>query len=849
MSRPSIEELLQRAGDVLREKGFIFEEPLRYDGKVYCNTTEKPHGHKASYTIDLGSHPRIRLKWYYRSSDDWEVVHLCEAGPMTPEERIAYKARQVAARVQREKEADDAAKKAQEQVVKWCRPADGTEAYCRAKRIPAVPGLLTMKHGDVVVVVARNARNEVRFLQRIWFDTELQRFAKSFTKRCAPRGCFFDIPGNGACADVYICEGAADGASIWTAMRGECWVIVAFDCGNLLPAAKALIDEGRLNGSDCIFVADDDRGRPPRPDGSPDNPGVRHAIAAARAVGGWFCVPARETDEPATKDANDVFAMLGQDVLMERLGEKMKAPEPQPGDAADMFCEPDLDTMPDYMDEDLQEPAPEPMPLHRTAPPQAPYPVDAFGPFAGTVKVLSDRCYVHPSVAGVVVLCSLSLLVQRLYNAKCPDYDFTPLSLFGLSVMESGGGKDLVERLALKPMKDWEREQKPEYEKLMEAYTLEEKVFQKAVRMLEKRFQNADKFDRDQYKAELAELEKTKPIFPVQPVLTSGDLNMEGLYRLLKEQTPSHGIMGAEGGILFGGLAFQTENRMRTQGMLCTAWSNGELDKGRMGEGVSKIWNRRVCMDLLLQPNVAEELFADRGMVTQGFLPRFLVTWPEIMGRDLPGTDIASLPEMQAYYQSCTELLARKPPENDIPGSELVLDALTLDGEAYGMYRDFYRWAEASIVSGGRYEPVRGFARRTAEQAMRIAGVLTAAWTPYSCRVSPEAMDAGMRIASWHLDEALRITLGESEPPKLKTADSLMRWAAARSIGRVSIRQIQQFGPNSIRTKAAAEEAVQTLLDHGWLHPAGRGEVWMGDGKTAVARHTFTVVPGYGQQS
>lgn len=862
MARPSNEELLRIAHGILIDNGFVLDGPVLADGtRHYCNTSEKPRGHKASYTVHLGVRPRVRLKWHYRSEpDDWKVVPLCDAGPLSPEQEAAYRAERARAQAMRAQEAEAAAEQARDRLRRWCVPASGEVPYLKAKKLLPVPNLWTMRHGGTLVVPARNAKGEVRLLQYIWYDRRGRQFTKVFTRGCSPQGCSFEIEGRGEY--TFLCEGLADGISIHQATG--CRVIVAFNCGNLLPVAQALIAAGRLDGARTVIVCDNDWAHKPREDGTPCNPGIQHGVAAARAIGALICVPVRDGEKAEgvllMKDADDVRRKLGADVLAERLREVEYPPEPQPDDAPpppmdpDMFPDPDIDAMPEYMDlpdGPAEGPEQEPLPLCRPAPPQADYPVNAFGPFAGTVRVLSECCYVHPSVAGIVVLCSLSLLVQRLYNVRCPDFDFTPTSLYGLSVMESGGGKDQVEGLALRPMREWEQARKPEYDAQRQAYALEQKVFQKAAQMLEKRFQNADKFDQDQYRAELKELEKSKPLPPVQPVLTTGDLNMEGLFRLLQEMSPSHGIMGAEGGILFGGLAFQQENRMRTQGMLCAAWSKGELDKGRKTDGVSKLWNRRVCMDLLLQANIAEELFADKGMVTQGFLPRFLITWPEVVGRDLPGVDIASLPEMQSYYEACRELMARRPPENDMPGSELELDSLELRGEAYAMYGDFYREIEAAIVPGGRYEPVRAYARRGAEQAMRIAGVLTAAWEPYGGEVTVEAMEAGIAIARWHLDEVLRIATGEARPAKIRAADALMRWFEAKGIDRTSTSQLMLYGPSAVgRTRDEVREVIKTLMDHGWLRKAGPGFVRMGDGgKTARARETYAVVQGYGRQS
>lgn len=857
MDRPNNEELLRIAHGILIDNGFVLDGPVLADGtRHYCNTSEKPRGHKASYTVHLGVRPRVRLKWHYRSEpDDWKVVPLCDAGPLSPEQEAAYRAERARAQAMRAQEAEAAAEQARDRLRRWCVPASGEVPYLKAKKLLPVPNLWTMRHGGTLVVPARNAKGEVRLLQYIWYDRRARQFTKVFTRGCSPQGCSFEIEGRGEY--TFLCEGLADGISIHQATG--CRVIVAFNCGNLLPVAQALIAAGRLDGARTVIVCDNDWAHKPREDGTPCNPGIQHGVAAARAIGALICVPVRDGEKAEgvllMKDADDVRRKLGADVLAARLREVEYPPEPQPDDAPpppmdpDMFPDPDIDAMPEYMDMmdgPAEGPEQEPLPLRRPAPLQADYPVEAFGELAGAVEVLASQCYVHPSVAGIVVLCSLSLLAQRLFNVKSRLYT-TPLSLYGLPVMESGGGKDVVEGLALRVVEEWEREQEKEYEAKRTEYQLKEKAYQKSLRLLEKRHTGAGStFDPKGYADDLRVLEASRDPAPIQPLLTSDDLNVEGLYRLLKEGMPSHGIFGTEGGVLFGGLAFQQENRMRSQGVLCGVWSKGEMRKLRMVEGLSMLRDRRVCLCLLMQPSVAEKLLGDVEMVTQGFLPRCLLTWPAPMSRDVADVDVASLPEMQPYYDACRALLDLKPPQDDRPGEGLDLRPLSLSGEVFHAYRAFYRELEKAILPGERYEPIRAYARRGAEQAVRIAGVLTAAWAPFSADVPAEAMEAGIRLARWHLDEALRVTLCEAEPPKIKAADTLLRWLWSKGHGVTSTLQVLRYGPGSLRTKEAVDEAMATLVEHGWLKPAGPGFVPMGDGgKTARAKRSYRVVAGH----
>lgn len=108
---------------------------------------------------------------------------------------------------------------------------------------------------------------------------------KRFTAGCAKRGASHRIPGHG---QAVLCEGYATGASIHMATRRP--VVIAFDCGNLKPAAEWHDDIG--------FVAADN-------DLTEGNPGVLHATSAAAAADAQLVVA------PPGMDWNDVHQSQG----------------------------------------------------------------------------------------------------------------------------------------------------------------------------------------------------------------------------------------------------------------------------------------------------------------------------------------------------------------------------------------------------------------------------------------------------------------------------------------------------------------------------------------------------------
>jgi putative DNA primase/helicase len=112
---------------------------------------------------------------------------------------------------------------------------------------------------------------------------------KRFTRGCAKRGAYHIVRGSMTRPPV-LCEGYATGASIRMATGLE--VIVAFDCGNLMPVARQQLGIG-------IVAADNDL--------TEGNPGLNAAQQAALACGAVVRVP------PAGMDFNDVHAERGLD--------------------------------------------------------------------------------------------------------------------------------------------------------------------------------------------------------------------------------------------------------------------------------------------------------------------------------------------------------------------------------------------------------------------------------------------------------------------------------------------------------------------------------------------------------
>lgn len=127
---------------------------------------------------------------------------------------------------------------------------------------------------------------------RIWTLEGIDVFGtKQFMPGGSKAGHFYAIGTNIAFSTILIAEGFATGASLHEATGYP--TVIAFDCGNLERVARAVRETNR--SARIVICADNDSGV----DG---NPGMTHALAAARAIEGELAVP----PEPF-KDFNDAW--------------------------------------------------------------------------------------------------------------------------------------------------------------------------------------------------------------------------------------------------------------------------------------------------------------------------------------------------------------------------------------------------------------------------------------------------------------------------------------------------------------------------------------------------------------
>ncbi|MBF0614211.1 MAG: DUF3987 domain-containing protein [Magnetococcales bacterium] len=580
---------------------------------------------------------------------------------------------------------------------------------------------------------------------------------------------------------ICIAEGYATGASIHKATGYQ--TIVAVDCGNLLPVAKAVrVQHPRHTIALC---ADDDHQ-------TSGNPGLSKAKSAAQAVGGHLVTPRFGDDRPeGATDFNDLYKHFGSDAVKE--------------------CIKDTKWVARNDENELNQIEwPGPQPLTSKIEPE-PYPLDALPNTirAAVEEVLGFVKAPIPMVASSA-LAALSLACQAHIDAKRAEKLHGPVGLFLLTIADSGERKSTCDSFFTKPIRDYEEAQAEAAQPVLKdhnadigAWEAKKTGIKEKIRQLAKE----QKATMDMESA-LRELEHNKPEPPRIPRLLYADATPEALAYGLAKQWPSGGVVSAEAGIVFGSHSMGKDSIMRNLGLLNQLWDGTSLTIDRRSTESFIVRGARLTVALQVQEPTLREFLIRSGPLARGtgFLARFLVAWPESTQGQRPFTDPpANWPHLAAFHHRITEILNQPAPINE--DGALTPAMLSLAPDAKKEWISYHDAIERELAGGGELYDVRDVASKSADNAARLAALFQM-FKGAGGAIGADAFEGASRITAWHLSEARRFFGELALPVELADAVQLDSWlikhCRQKPMHFVTTRDAQRLGPIRDKEKLAA---------------------------------------------
>ena len=461
---------------------------------------------------------------------------------------------------------------------------------------------------------------------------------------------------------------------------------------------------------------------------------------------------------------------------------------------------------------------PEPLPLLPELEKPAPYPLSAVGDLIGdAAKAIVEAVQVPDALAAQSVLSAAAMAAQAHGNVQRAGQQI-PLSLFALTVAESGDRKSAADRLALQAHQQHQRELLEQYKADAKQYRDQRDAYQKArANILDKA-----KGDPESVADDLGKL--LEPEAPPSPFILSEEPTLEGLQKSLLRGHPSQGLFSDEGGQFFGGHATKPENALKSVAGLSKLWDGAPISRTRASEGESSArFGCRLSAHLMIQPIVATEVLSNPVMQGQGFLARFLIAWPESLAgtRFYRDADPSRDRRLSRYWQRMACLLAQEPIKDE--NGELTPPTLVLEPAALAAWIEEHDAIERQLGQGGDMQEIKPTAAKGAENLLRIAGVFAVVeGKPTIC---VELIKRAGELVRWYLGEALRLTNPSKVDQQLLQAQRLLDWLLTNQRHSFDARTLQREGPPFIRKSAKQRDSIlAVLVEHRWLHTV--------DGKT-----------------
>ena len=327
---------------------------------------------------------------------------------------------------------------------------------------------------------------------------------------------------------------------------------------------------------------------------------------------------------------------------------------------------------------------------------------------------------------------------------------------------------------------------------------------------------------------------------PPSPERTVTEPTFEGLTRLFANGQPALGIFSDEGGQFLGGFAMSSDNRQKTLAALNDLWQGNPIRRTRQGEGAYTLYGRRLAVHLMVQPGVARDFMADPMAGDTGFLPRFLICAPA----STIGTRLQALARQDGAALDSLRRQAARHSRNaaSIRSSnarELSPRVLPLSVDARALLGRFADAIETEQAAGGSLAHVTGYASKAAEQAARIAGVLTLWRDLNAAEVAASDMANAITLAQFYLEEAARLADAAAISAPIEQAETLRRWLLGNwAEPEILVRDVLQLGPGALRESPKAKAALALLESHGWLVKLDAGTVVRG----AARREAWRIV-------
>jgi len=316
--------------------------------------------------------------------------------------------------------------------------------------------------------------------------------------------------------------------------------------------------------------------------------------------------------------------------------------------------------------------------------------------------------------------------------------------------------------------------------------------------------------------AQIAEMKK-----PVNGKLLVDNVTEEALGIEMADAGGSIAMISAEGG-LFDRMAGMYGNAAPSLDLYLEAWSGGRYSVSRVGRGSLMIPSGNLCIVTTVQPQILEEIGAQRVFAGRGLTQRFLLSIPHTtVGHRNRQNDSHTDEQARNTYDEQIGTIART--------IATERPTIIVDGEASDLFAAWDQYHEIQLRQGGRLSHLAEWIGKVRASILRISALLHIAGdNPHDDHVSIETMRRALAIGDYYVaqQEAIADTWGTSA--EILVAKRIFETFQAREITEFTAREIQRNWTKNFPRIEDVREPIEILIEHGYVRPLFDGPLVLG---------------------
>ncbi|MCM1061780.1 MAG: YfjI family protein [Eubacterium sp.] len=441
-----------------------------------------------------------------------------------------------------------------------------------------------------------------------------------------------------------------------------------------------------------------------------------------------------------------------------------------------------------------------PIPLTTTAEP-IPFPLEELPrTLREFVRQTAKTLQVHSDMPSALTLSVLAACVQGKTKISITPEWQEELSLYTAVIAEPGERKSAVFSALTAPIYSYA-------ENYNLTHAAEISAYQNNVKRLEIQKNkligdNADEEQINEIQAELSAL-LANPVVPLR--LIAADCTPEALAVIMSRNNDKISILSDEG-------VFDVMSGLYTSGrsninIYLNAYDGQSISIDRKGSGSLLLRRPLITFGICCQPSVITEFIGDRQFVGKGLAQRFLFSKPpSLLGR----RTLCYAPVESQVRNSYSALINRLLEMRETSGN------ITMSAESFKLFNSFYDEIESKLGQQGKFSVNRTFLSKLAGKTARICGLLHLCEHSVNEPVSPEMVNAAVKIARYFMEQNEIIFSTDSDLAIAEyAADRIVTNAKKNGCGSFRARDIKRFC-QKYKAKQL-DEALTILCEHNYI--------------------------------